>query len=234
MNLIELKNINVSFKKEKILDNINLELKKSDFLGIIGPNGSGKTTLVRTMLGLHIPNSGMVVNKVKNSIGYVAQISSFQKNFPISVMDIILSGRLRNSFKLFYSFNDYDYKKVTDIMKKLEIYNLRDKQIDKLSGGQLQLVLLARALAVEPEILILDEPTSNVDIYSKNKIMAILQKLNEDVTIVVVSHDVNIITSKFNCIAYIDKKLEYYNYLNINKKNVERLITRIKNKHSDF
>lgn len=206
---LELKNVNVYYDKVCALKNINLQVKKNEFLGIIGPNGGGKTTLLKLILGMIKPASG-VININKNiTIGYVPQTSNFNKHFPIKVLDVILMGRLDKSLKLFHKYTKEDVEKVSKIMERLGILELRDRQVGELSGGQLQKALIARALAVEPKMLLLDEPTANIDVQSKTEIFEILKKLNEQVTIILVTHDIGIMSSYVDTIAFLNQKLYY-------------------------
>ncbi|MDI3533826.1 MAG: zinc transport system ATP-binding protein [Thermosediminibacterales bacterium] len=207
---LELKNVNVYYDKVCALKNINLQVKKSEFLGIIGPNGGGKTTLLKLILGMIKPSSGIVNINENITIGYVPQTSNFNKHFPIKVLDVILMGRLDKSLKLFHKYTKEDVEKVGKIMERLGILELRDRQVGELSGGQLQKVLIARALAVEPKMLLLDEPTANIDVQSKTEIFEILKKLNEQVTIILVTHDIGIMSSYVDTIAFLNQKLYYH------------------------
>lgn len=184
---VELENVTVKYDSIEALDDITLKVDKGSFLGIIGPNGGGKTTLLKVILGLIEPEEGSVkiFNKdIKDSVGkiaYVPQISEFDRHFPIDVLDVVLMARLGTEIKLFHNYKKEDIKKAEEILKMLNLLDLKDRQIGKLSGGQLQRVLIARGLAVEPEILLLDEPTANVDSTSTSQIYELLKELNKEV-----------------------------------------------------
>jgi zinc transport system ATP-binding protein len=203
--MITIKNLTFKYNNEVILDNINLEIKKNDYIALIGPNGGGKTTLIKLILGLLKPTSGEIILKTKK-IGYVPQYTNFSLDIPIRVIDVVLQGRL-NKFKFFYNNED---KKIA--LEKLKLVNMDDfanKKISNLSGGQRQRVLIARALVSEPEVLILDEPTSAIDIKGQKEIYKILKEL--DITKIIISHDINILLEGVNKVAWISKTLVLHN-----------------------
>jgi zinc transport system ATP-binding protein len=210
MHDIIVKDLIVNYGAVRSLENINFKVEDKDFLAIIGPNGGGKTTLLKVLLGLVEPTSGEIIIDKNKQIGYVPQFASFDKNFPISVMDIILMGRLPKKIRLFKGYTSKDKNQALDIMESLGILDLQKRQLNKLSGGQLQKVLIARALITEPNILLLDEPTASLDPKSKKDIYKILKKLNKDITILVVTHELNDVLEYTNRVAYINKTLDYY------------------------
>ncbi len=215
-NAIEIENLTVYYQNVCALSNINLKVKDREFVGIIGPNGGGKSTLLKSILGLIRPYEGKIriYNKAPDRahglIGYVPQFSKFNRDFPITVMEVVLMGRLSRRIPIFHRYTAEDIDIAEGIMKKLGIYQLRNRQIGELSGGQLQRTLIARALAVQPKILLLDEPTASLDASSKSDIYAILKKLNEDITILLVTHDMGAISSHIDTIACLNTKLYYH------------------------
>jgi len=206
MNVVEIKNLYFKYQNEWVLENINLSLKEKEFLAIIGPNGGGKTTLLKLILGFLKPNKGEIKIYGKNTIkareliGYVPQYTTFSLDIPITVFDIILQGRLKKN-KFFYS--EEDKEKAINLMKKLKIEHLKNKKIKNLSGGQRQKVLILRALVSEPKIIIMDEPTSAIDINGQKEVLDLIESL--EITRVVVSHDIKILFRKVDKIAYINK-----------------------------
>lgn len=210
MGIIEVKDLCVDYGQIRALDNINLNVKKGEFLGIIGPNGGGKTTLLKVLLGLIKPTKGELKVNNKKPIGYVPQFTNFDRGFPISVLDVVLIGSLEGRIKFFHKFNKNQIKKAEDIMKSLSILDFKDRQISQLSGGQLQKVLIARALMVDPEIMILDEPTASLDANAKTDIYNLLKELNKEKTIIVVSHDMGVINSYIDTVACLNKNLHYH------------------------
>ncbi len=210
MCLIKLQDVSVRYGSVIALENINLKVKENEFLAIIGPNGGGKTTLLKVLLGLITPTEGLVKFNKDVTLGYVPQFTRFNTNFPITVEDVILTGRLPSKLKFFHRYYKEDLDIALDIMKRLGIEEFRYRQIDKLSGGQKQKVLIARALLIEPKILLLDEPTASLDSNSKNEIYNLLKVINKDKTIVMVSHDIGVISSYIDSVACLNKRLYYH------------------------
>ena len=203
--MVTIKNLTFKYHNEIILDNINLEIKKNDYIALIGPNGGGKTTLIKLILGLLKPTNGEI--KLQTSkIGYVPQYTNFSLDIPIRVIDVVLQGIL-SKYKFFYNKQDKDIA-----LKKLKLVNMdnfANKKISQLSGGQRQRVLIARALVSEPEILILDEPTSAIDIKGQKEIYEILKNL--EMTKIIISHDINILLEGVNKVAFVSKTLVLHN-----------------------
>lgn len=220
MNAVEIQDLNINYKDLNILKDINITIKDKEFTAIVGPNGGGKTTLLKTILGLIKPSSGEVKvygrtsSYKKNLIGYVPQFTKFEKDFPIDVIDVVLMGRLKYGRKVFQKYSKKDIHIAENIMSSLGIYELKNRQIGQLSGGQMQKVLIARALCMEPKLLLLDEPTASIDIKSKNNIYSLLKDLNKDITIVIVTHDTGAIFSYIDRVFYLNKTL-YNNEVDI-------------------
>ncbi|MFA5479926.1 MAG: ABC transporter ATP-binding protein [Candidatus Muiribacteriota bacterium] len=209
--IIKIENLNFGYNNSLVLENINLILKKNDFLAIIGPNGGGKTTLLKLIMGLLKPVSGKIELLgqepviTRKKIGYVPQHTTNDEFFPITVEDIVKMG-ITNSKTL-----KENSAKILDIMDFLDVLKLKNKKIGELSGGQKQRVLIARALVFEPEILILDEPTASIDNEGQHLIYNYLKKLNKDKTIIIVSHDLNLILSYAKQSACVNKNLCFHN-----------------------
>lgn len=207
---IEIDDISIFYNEVEALKNISFKVNKNDFIGIIGPNGGGKTTLLKTILGLITPDSGSVKIFNENGIGYVPQFAEFDKSFPISVSEVILMGLMKKKSIFFKRYNKTDIKKADDLMKQLDISNLKDKQIGRLSGGQLQKVLIARAMISKPGILLLDEPTASLDVKIKNEIYKMLLEFNKTMTIIIITHDIAEVYPCVTSVMYIDKTLHYH------------------------
>lgn len=227
-NIVDIKNLNVHYDSVFALSDINLAISKNEFLGIIGPNGGGKSTLLKTILGLINPSSGKVTIlgktplEASKSLSFVPQFSKFDKKFPISVKEVVSMGCLTNKIKLFHHYTVGDKKNITSILKLLDIYHLKDRQIGELSGGQLQRVLIARALTTNPKLLLLDEPTSSLDSKSKSQIFNLLKELNKKMTIIMVTHDMSAISSYVTSIACLNKHLYYHGKAELNEDIVQR------------
>jgi len=211
--VISLNNVNFAFNHGPvILKDINLNVAPGEFIGVVGPNGGGKTTLLKLILGLLKPNSGTITvlgrspELAHHLVGYVPQFSSFDRDFPISVEQVVLSGRLgKTSWLGKYTLKDK--KKIATILNQLEIANLLKNSISELSGGQLQRVMIARALACEPKILLLDEPTANIDIHAEKNIFDLLKIINQTVTIILVSHDIGFVSHYIHRVACVNTNL---------------------------
>ncbi|MEZ5104666.1 MAG: ABC transporter ATP-binding protein [Draconibacterium sp.] len=202
----------MGYDKVPVLQNLNLEIFEKDFLGVIGPNGGGKTTLLKAILGLLKPYKGTIqfrkdMNGKKKPIGYLPQVKHIDKKFPITVFDVVRSGSIMQ--------NSLDSKlaikqRVADILHEMGIYEIRKKAIGELSGGQMQRVFLCRALLSNPKLLILDEPDTFVDNRFESELYEKLRALNEEIAIVLVSHDVGTISSYVKTIACVNGDLHYH------------------------
>ncbi|NCO75297.1 MAG: ABC transporter ATP-binding protein [Cyanobacteria bacterium] len=213
--VIKLSNIYVNYGKQNVLENINFQVNELDFIGIIGPNGAGKSTLLKTLLGLITPKSGQIsimnypVSQGRKYIGYVPQVLEFDRAFPILVEDVVRMGRLSKSH-LFKSYNRKDEEIVTHCLEQVGMIKLRNRPIGELSGGERQRVYIARALASQPSILLLDEPTANIDSKIQNNIYELLKELNEYITILLISHDLAAISTYVKTIACLNRTLHYH------------------------
>jgi len=212
---IELKDVTFSYDRTPVLENVTFSLKQGDFLGIIGPNGGGKTTLLKLLLGVLAPDKGDIKvlgeapHDAKHRIGYVPQHTDFNLSFPISALDIVLMGRLRRSrIGRWYSRNDRI--KAEEVLEKVGMLDYRYTHIGELSGGQRQRVFIARALATDPEIFFLDEPTSSVDHEFETGLYSFLKELNKDVTIVVVTHDIGVISANVKSVACVNRTMMFH------------------------
>ncbi len=208
---IMIENLSFRYDSRDILSNVALTIYPYDSICIVGPNGGGKTTLVKLMTGLLKPDRGTISifgqkpEDAKKRIGYVPQYAVYDKQFPISVKEVVCMGRLGNSMFGRYSKKDWDLT-----MQALEEVDLRDAantSFSALSGGQRQRVLIARTLASGGDILILDEPTSNIDQESEKNLFELLEELNKRMTILMVTHDVGFASKFFNRIACVNKQV---------------------------
>ncbi|MCD6325108.1 ABC transporter ATP-binding protein [Candidatus Bathyarchaeota archaeon] len=225
--VIRLEDVWVKYGDLTVLEEINLSVQNLDFLGIIGPNGGGKTTLLKVILGLIKPARGKVKvlgaspEKSRRFVGYVPQITQFDREFPVAVLDVVLMGRLgRKGF--LGKYTDEDKKVAYEALESVEMLEFKDRQVGKLSGGQLQRVLLARALAADPRILLLDEPTASVDEPTKTELYELLKNLNRKITIILVSHDIGVISSHVDKIACLNKRLFYHGSKEIERETIEK------------
>jgi zinc transport system ATP-binding protein len=223
---VEIKNVSLKFDNLSVLHDINLSIEENDFVAIIGPNGGGKSTLLKIILGLLTPDAGEVKvygkkpNDARDLIGYLPQNVSFDPQFPINVFDTVLSGRYRGLFK---GYLKKDKKAVLDALKDVGLLELKDRQISKLSGGQMQRVFIARAIVRHPKLLILDEPMSSIDPEMQNSFYALLSKLKNKMALILVSHDVGAVSSQVNKIACLNRKLFYHGPVEESAKGLEEV-----------
>ena len=199
-----------------VLENINLTIQKGDFLGIIGPNGGGKTTLIKLILGLLKPQQGTInvlgtsPKNARSRVAYVPQHTPEDQEFPITVWEVALQGRLQ-AVGWGYRYTREDRQRVADELQRVEMWEFRKRPIGALSGGQRQRVFLARALCRDPEILFLDEPTVGIDTRTQENIYDLLQKLNQRMTIVIITHDIGVISQYVRSVACVNRILIAHN-----------------------
>lgn len=224
--LLQCHEVSFSYTQQSpALERINLEVFGDDFLAIIGPNGGGKSTLLKLMLGLLRPESGAVtvlgkpLYKSRNLIGYLPQFRAFSRSFPVDVTHVVMMGGLGNN--PFSRRSAQLREKAHTLLKLVRADGLEDRPIAALSGGQLQRVLLARALMKDPKLLILDEPTCNVDQPTGEHFFELLEELNKQMAIVVVSHDLGAVSKSAKTIACLNKTLTYHHSKTLSKSDIE-------------
>jgi zinc transport system ATP-binding protein len=215
--VIEVKNLTISLHTQVILDNINLVVRKGDFYAIIGPNGAGKTTLVKAILGLIPIDIGEILLFSRNAgsaerqkIGYVPQYHAFDFQFPITVREVVLTGRIGRKNGFFLRYSDEDYLSSDRALSRIGAESLKTRSIMDLSGGERQRILIARALAGEPEVLILDEPTVFIDTPTEEQFFGLLSTLAQEVTILMITHDIGVVSRHVNRVACLNRRLHHH------------------------
>ncbi len=220
--IIEVKDLWFSYNGHPVLKGVNLSVREKGFIALIGPNGGGKTTLLKLMLGLLSPAKGDIrvfgkpPRETSHHIGYVPQEIGINKTFPISVTDVVLMGKLRPGRRFRYSSEDRT--SAQNILEQLGMGEFRERRIGELSGGQRQRVFIARALVNDPKILFLDEPTASIDSRGQSEFYELLKKLNETAAIVMVSHDLMVISDYVKSVACVNQQLYYHNSAEITEE----------------
>jgi zinc transport system ATP-binding protein len=226
--VISIQDLSFSYGESPVLDSVNLEILEGEFVGLVGPNAGGKSTLLKLVLGLLEPHTGRIrvlgqpPRQAVRRIGYVPQFPTFPRDFPISVEQVVLTGRLGFGPMLGW-YRSNDRAAAHRVLAEVDALDLTGRRIGTLSGGQLQRVLLARALVAEPVILILDEPTANIDQRMEGDIFDLLARLNERLTILVVSHDIAFISGYVGRVACLNRTLVCHGTESVDGDLVHRL-----------
>lgn len=210
--VIEIKDLSFSYAGLPVLDRISLAVPERDFATVIGPNGGGKTTLLKIILGLLVPNEGTVrvfgrsPREARPRVSYMPQFATVDPLFPVSVLDVVLMGRLNKSRKT-SPFTRTDRKEALRALDQVGLGELRQRPFSALSGGQRQRVLIARAIASRPELLLLDEPVANLDQQVERQFYDLLIRLNEQMTILLVSHDLGFVSQFVKSVICVNRRL---------------------------
>ncbi len=213
--LIDIRHLTVGYEENIILSDVSLTIHDKDFIGVIGPNGGGKTTLLKAILGLLQPFRGEVVfhdcmtEGNHHRIGYLPQINNIDRKFPISVSEVVKSG-LMSKKRIIKKYAQKDLEYAGELMNEMGIYEIRNKAIGELSGGQIQRTLLCRALVNQPKLLVLDEPNTYVDNRFERELYEKLRRFNENIAILLVSHDIGTISTYVKSIACVNHSLHYH------------------------
>lgn len=210
--VIALNDVVFRYGREPLIEDVSLTVGDNELVGLIGPNGCGKSSLLKIMVGLLAPAKGRVrvlgqpPTAVRRHLGYVPQTPPRTRHFPITVEQVVLSGRLGRTRSVF-GYSRSDRVRAEEVMVLTDTMALRGRSVGTLSGGELQRVMLARALAGDPQVLILDEPTASMDPGSEARIFELLRELTSRVTVIMSSHDVGMISRYANRIACLNRRL---------------------------
>jgi zinc transport system ATP-binding protein len=208
-----MRGVSFCFGHRPVVDEVDLDIYEHDFLGIVGPNGGGKTTLLKILLGLIAPHKGTVKvlgmspADARTRLGYVPQYASFAMDVPVTVNELVMTGRLGHA-RLGRRYSALDREVTARVLEEMSLTPLAGREIRELSGGERQRVLVARALACEPEMLILDEPTANIDVTVERAFHERLMDLNKRIPIVLVSHDLGFISAYLTRVVLMSGKLK--------------------------
>ncbi len=228
MAIIEIKDLDFAYNGEAVLEDVNLTIRQKDFVAIIGPNGGGKTTLLKLILGLLMPAKGAVrvdgksPQKASPCIGYVPQDVHINRSFPITAIDVVLMGKLDPKKRLSRR-SAANRREAMAALERMEMAAQANRKIGMLSGGQRQRVFIARALLSQPKLLILDEPTASIDTKGQADFFRLLKELNQDITVIVVSHDLLVISRYVKSVACVNKKLHFHGQAEITGEMLETM-----------
>ena len=186
--LLKFDNLCLPYGRNTILDHVSASISERDFIVLTGPNGGGKTTLLQIIAGLLPPTAGSIICRSGLTLGYLPQYRGIDRDFPITVGEVVLSG-LQNRKRLFASFSRQQKEQVDRVLERLQISQFKERPIKGLSGGQWQRVLLGRAIVSQPDLLLLDEPDTHLDLEGKDFLYNLLREENNHSAVLLVSHD---------------------------------------------
>lgn len=219
--ILEINHLYAGYDGRTVLRDVNLTVCERDFLGIIGPNGGGKTTLVKCILGLLQPISGEVRRCFPFGIGYLPQYTSIDRKFPITVEEVVLSG-LGGQKPLASRFTPADRERARAVIVRMGLEGMERHPIGALSGGQLQRVLLGRAVISDPRLVILDEPATYIDKRFEARLYQLLEEINRECAVILVSHDIGTVLQQVKSIACVNETLDYHPDTGITGEWLER------------
>jgi zinc transport system ATP-binding protein len=215
LDILSVSDVCFSYDNRPILLDVSFSMEATDFVAIIGPNGGGKSTLVKLIMGLAEPQSGEIrlfgqPPKVgRSKVGYLSQANTMTSEYPISVLDVVLTSRL--SGQMWHRFSDVDRQDAIVCLEQVGLVHLCKRSLSELSGGERQRVFIARALMNKPKLLILDEPTSSADPHAEQTFYELLQKLNTNMAVLMVSHDISAVSRLVKKVACLNQRLIYHN-----------------------
>ncbi len=214
--IVEISDLCFSYSTKEVLHGVDLLVEEGDFVAVVGPNGGGKTTLLKLIVGLLKPSRGVVrlrggrPGRKNIEIGYVPQQIDHKLSFPATALDVVIMGKHLPERRRFFGRSSEDRDDALLALEKMGIAEYGNRKISDLSGGQRQRVLIARALVTEPDLLVLDEPTASIDSRGQNDFYRLLQELNRELTILMVSHDLPAVSTFAKSVACVNKRLHYH------------------------
>jgi len=210
--IIQISDLSFSYDHVRVLEKVNISIVEGDFVSLVGPNGGGKTTLLKLILGLLAPTQGTIrvfglsPNEARLRIGYLPQYAYLDPQFPVTVTDVVLMGRLGPRHPI-GKYSSVDRQVAEQVMHEVGVTDLRHRSFSSLSGGQRQRTLIARALACQPALLLLDEPTASLDMQVEEEFYELLKKLNDRLSIMLVSHDLGFVSQYVNTVVCVKQKV---------------------------
>jgi zinc transport system ATP-binding protein len=219
--ILKIRNLSAAYDGRTVLHDVNLTVYERDFLGIIGPNGGGKTTLIKCMLGLLKPLQGEIVRSPALKIGYLPQYNSLDSKFPITVEEVVLSG-LSSQKSLSSRFTAAHRAKAQAVITRVGLEGMEHRPLGALSGGQRQRALLGRAIVSDPQLIILDEPSTYIDRRFEARLYELLTEINRECAIILVSHDIGTILQQVKSVACVNETLDYHPDTGVTPEWLER------------
>lgn len=224
--VVEMRGVSFCFGHRPVVDEVDLDVYENDFLGIVGPNGGGKTTLLKLLLGLISPHKGTVrvlgvpARDARTKLGYVPQYANYAMDVPVTVHELVMTGRLGQA-RVGRRYSAEDRRVTARVLEEMTLTHLTHRELRELSGGERQRVLVARALACEPELLILDEPTANIDVTVEKAFHEHLMELNKRIPIILVSHDLGFVSAYLTRVVFMSGKLKSADAASIHVHDLE-------------
>jgi len=225
--IIDFKNVSFAYNGQIVLENVTFNVDKKQMTYVVGPNGGGKTTLLKLIMGLLQPSTGSIhifgetPDKVRSKIGYAPQYMRFDPKFPVTVQDVVVMGRLKA--RLFDKPSSSDRNAALQALDQLGIADLARKAFSDLSGGQRQRVLIARSICDDPDLLLLDEPTANVDTHTGDKLLKTIRELSDRMTILMVSHDLGFVTDNVRSVICVNRHVHLHPTENVTSESIRKL-----------
>jgi len=226
--LVTLENVSFAYNGSPVIEGVSLSIHSGDFTAMIGPNGGGKTTLLKLILGLLKPDRGTIrvmgtsALAAAPGIGYVPQNVNINNSFPVTALDVALMGK-HEPKKRWPRYSAADREEALAALARLKMAGHANTRISNLSGGQRQRVFIARALVTDPQLLLLDEPTASIDTRGQSEFFNLLKELNRDISILVVSHDLLVISRYVKSVACVNKSLHYHDEAEITGEMIEAM-----------
>ena len=227
-DIIKINALDYSYRPgSAVLKNVNLTVQRGESCCILGPNGGGKTTLLRLLLGFIEPDSGTIeilgdsVHNVRHKIGYMPQVQNIDSDFPVTVLEVVMMGTLCGCFGSFFS--GARRKTALEMLEKMNVVHLANRNFNEISGGEKQRVLIARSLASKPEILLLDEPTANIDPGAEQCFYEMLDDLQKELTLLTVSHDLGFVNRNISKIICVNKFVRVHNPAEFNAADINEI-----------
>ncbi len=227
--IVHIDNIEAAYDGKTVLTGATFDIHERDYVGILGPNGGGKTTLMKVLLGMTTPSHGSISyykdgkEVPRITMGYLPQYNKIDKAFPISVYDVIRTG-LGDKKNLFGRYSEEQRQQVDHIIERMELTGLEHRPICALSGGQMQRILLARALVSHPDILVLDEPNTYIDEQYQSQMYEMLDTLNRECAVVLVSHDIDSLLERARQVVCVNKSVEHFDLAHTDKATLKKRI----------